>query len=319
MNEQNPREDKKIFTADEGGTLTRRDFIKGAAVAAGATAATAAALSPLSALEDFPSFEDFFRKHYKELSKEDLAVIMKRIETDVEKKTGVKAYVSDPKPIEGVEFAYALNLGRCIGCRKCVYACMKENNLSRDPEVQYIRVLKMKKGSIDVETSDHNYKKGTKEDDGFYYMPVQCHQCRKAPCVKVCPVGATWQEKDGVVVVDYDWCIGCRYCEAACPYFARRFNWKAPTIADSEINPNMGYLSNRPRKKGVVEKCHFCLQRTRKGRYPACVEVCPTGSRKFGNILNPNSEVSKVLKTKRVYILKEELGTLPRFYYYFDK
>jgi molybdopterin-containing oxidoreductase family iron-sulfur binding subunit len=80
----------------------------------------------------------------------------------------------------------------------------------------------------------------------------------------------------------------------------------------------MSYLGNRPRHKGVMEKCHFCIQRTRAGRYPACLEVCPTGSRKFGNILDPNSEVSVILKTKRVFVLKEEVGTLPRFFYYFD-
>ena len=81
---------------------------------------------------------------------------------------------------------------------------------------------------------------------------------------------------------------------------------------------NMAYLGNRPRQKGVMEKCHFCIQRTRAGLYPACLEVCPTGARKFGNILDPNSEVSYILKNKRVFVLKEEVGTLPRFFYYFD-
>jgi molybdopterin-containing oxidoreductase family iron-sulfur binding subunit len=136
--------------------------------------------------------------------------------------------------------------------------------------------------------------------------------------VKVCPVDATWQESDGITVIDYDWCIGCRYCEAACPYFARRFNFATPSLPKEQLNPNMAYLGNRPRHKGVMEKCHFCIQRTREGRYPACLEVCPTGARKFGNILDPASEVSYILKNKRVFVLKEEVGTLPRFFYYFD-
>ncbi|MBI5201606.1 MAG: 4Fe-4S ferredoxin, partial [Elusimicrobia bacterium] len=89
-------------------------------------------------------------------------------------------------------------------------------------------------------------------------------------------------------------------------------------IPKAELNPEMGLLSNRPRPKGVVEKCHWCLHRTRNGRYPACVEACPTGSRKFGNLLDPESEVAQIIKTKRVYVLKEEVGTLPRFYYYFN-
>ena len=185
--------------------------------------------------------------------------------------------------------------------------------------MQYIRVLELPKGTLDVDQSDHYYDGKTVPHDGMYYMPVQCHQCADAPCVKVCPVEATWTEPDGITVVDYDWCIGCRYCEAACPYWARRFNFSQPEIPKDQINPNMGYLSNRIRHKGVMEKCTFCLHRTREGRMPACLEACPTGARKFGNILDPNSEVSQILKSKRVFILKEEAGTHPRFFYYFDE
>ncbi len=299
-------------------TVSRSDFLSAGFAALGAVGATAAALSPLAEIEEGPSFDKFFQKHYKELSKEDMAGILERTRKEVKEKYGVDAKVSDPQPMEGVEFAYALNIGRCVGCRKCVYACMKENNQSRDPQAAYIRVMKMEKGSIDVESSDLRYEDETVPSKDHYYMPVQCHQCKNAPCVKACPVGATWQEKDGIVAIDYDWCIGCRYCMAACPYGARVFNFSEPTLPSEEVNPDMSYLGNRPRPKGVVEKCHFCMQRTRKGKYPACVEVCPTGSRKFGNILDPESDVSQILKNKRVYIFKEEVGTLPRFYYYFD-
>jgi molybdopterin-containing oxidoreductase family iron-sulfur binding subunit len=221
--------------------------------------------------------------------------------------------------MDGVQFVYCLNLTRCIGCRKCVHACVAENNQSRTPEIQYIRVLKMPDGSLDIYKAEHNYDPAMVPEKGFFYMPVQCQQCEHPPCVKVCPVHATWQETDGITVIDYDWCIGCRYCEAACPYWARRFNWTKPEIPKDRINPEMSYLGNRPRRQGVMEKCHFCIQRTRAGRYPACVEVCPAGARKFGNILDLKSEVSYILKNKRVYIqLKEELGTSPRFFYYFD-
>jgi Fe-S-cluster-containing dehydrogenase component len=106
-------------------------------------------------------------------------------------------------------------------------------------------------------------------------MPVQCQQCDKPPCVSVCPVEATWKESDGIVVVDYNWCIGCRYCEAACPYHARRFNWTKPEVPAAEINPDQGYLSNRLRPQGVMEKCTFCLHRSRQGKLPACLEACP--------------------------------------------
>jgi molybdopterin-containing oxidoreductase family iron-sulfur binding subunit len=196
---------------------------------------------------------------------------------------------------------------------------VKENNQSRAPEIQYIRVLEMEKGSIDVETSEHHFEPASVPHPDKYYMPVQCHQCSKPPCVKVCPVEATWQEPDGITVIDYDWCIGCRYCEAACPYWARRFNFAEPQVPEEQLNPHVGYLSNRPRRKGVMEKCTFCLHRTRVGRLPACLEVCPTGSRKFGNVLDPNSDVAYILKHKRVYVFKEDVGTVPRFFYFFDE
>ena len=301
--------------------LSRRDFITGMAVTVAAAGAGAAALSPLIKAEEVPSLDDFLQQHYQRLTLDQKKVIFARLESEINSTYGVKATVGDPQPLDGVVYGYALNIGRCIGCRKCVYACMKENNLSREPQIQYIRVLKMKKEGqgIDLETSVHNYPQEEAGDPNYYYMPVQCQQCSSPPCVKVCPVKATWQEKDGIVVVDYNWCIGCRYCEAACPYHARRFNFAKPRVPGGELNPNMGYLSNRPRYVGVMEKCTFCLQLTRTGRYPACAEVCPTGARKFGNLKDPDSEVRKIIEKERVYVLKQDLGTVPKFYYVFAK
>lgn len=300
-----------------GPGMNRRSFLR-ATVAVASGLAAVAALAPLRELKNFTSVEEFLQKHYAELTPEEMARVLKRIENEVEKQYGLRPHVRDYKPMNGVEFVYCLNLTRCIGCRKCVHACVAENNQSRSPEIQYIRVLKMPNGTFDTERAEHNYAPDLVPEPGFYYMPVQCHQCKNPPCVKVCPVKATWKDEDGIVVIDYDWCIGCRYCEAACPYWARRFNWTKPEIPKERLNPEMSYLGNRPRRQGVMEKCHFCIQRTRVGRYPACVEVCPAGARKFGNILDPNSEVSNILQTRRVFVLKEEVGTLPRFFYYFE-
>ena len=313
-------------SADSGEppAMSRRSFLRNSTVMAAGVAAMAAGLAPLRRLEDFGSVDEFLQTHYTELSPEQMQVVLKRMESEVTRQYGVRPHIKDYKPMNGVEFVYALNLTRCNGCRKCVHACLAENNQSRDPEMEYIRVLKMPNGTFDMEKGDHNYAaEATPAPDsvpepGFFYLPVQCHQCKNPPCVKVCPVNATWQEADGITVIDYNWCIGCRYCEAACPYFARRFNFTEPNLPAEQINTNMSYLGNRPRHKGVMEKCHFCIQRTRAGRYPACLEACPTGARKFGNILDPNSEVSYILKHKRVFVLKEEVGTLPRFFYYFD-
>ncbi len=312
-----PTDPLAAAAADAG--MSRRSFLRTSAVLATGLAAVAASLKPLFEMEDITSAEQFMQKYYKELTPEDMKKVLARVEREVEKQYGIRPHVRDLKPMDGVEFAYALNLSRCIGCRKCVHACVAENNQSRNPEIQYIRVLKMPHGTFDVEKGDHYYATEKVPEKGFFYMPIQCQQCHNPPCVKVCPVHATWQETDGITVIDYDWCIGCRYCEAACPYWARRFNFTKPSIPADRINPNMSYLGNRPRRQGVMEKCHFCVQRTRDGRYPACLEVCPTGSRKFGNILDPESEISQILRTKRVFMqLKEDVGTNPRFFYYFD-
>jgi molybdopterin-containing oxidoreductase family iron-sulfur binding subunit len=300
-------------------SLSRRSFLRTSAVLASGIAALAASFAPLRELSDYTSVENFLQKHYKELTPEEMQKVLDRIAREVEQQYQIRPHVRDYKPMDGVEFVYCLNLTRCIGCRKCVHACVQENNQSRNPEIQYIRVLKMPHGSLDMEKGDHNYAPPVVPEKGFFYMPVQCQQCKNPPCVKVCPVKATWQEPDGITVIDYDWCIGCRYCEAACPYFARRFNWTKPSVPKERLNPEMSYLGNRPRRQGVMEKCHFCVQRTRAGKYPACLEVCPAGARKFGNVLDSDSEVSYILRTKRVFIqLKEELGTSPRFFYYFD-
>jgi Fe-S-cluster-containing dehydrogenase component len=301
--------------------VPRRSFLRTGAAALSGLAALAAALSPLRELAavDVPDIDGFLQKHYKEMSPAEMEEALERIRSKVAERFGVRPELRDMRPADGVEFAYALNLSRCIGCRKCVHACVAENNQSRSPEIQYIRVIEMPRGTMDVERGDHHYDRPSVPDENHFYMPVQCHQCANPPCVKVCPVEATWQEPDGITVIDYDWCIGCRYCEAACPYWARRFNFAEPSLPKEQLNPTMSYLSNRPRERGVMEKCHFCLHRTRAGRMPACAEICPTGARKFGNLLDPASEVSQILRTKRVFVLKEDVGTLPRFFYYFDE
>jgi len=299
--------------------LTRRSFLKAGIAATAFSASGALVLSPLARLDQPLSMNEFLQQHYERLTPEQMEKILERIEAEIERDYGVAVEVRDIRPRPGVQFAYALNIGRCIGCRRCVYACMHENNQSRDPQIQYIRVLELEQGSLDIEKANHYYDPETVPQRGKFYMPVQCHQCENAPCTKACPVKATWKEPDGIVVVDYNWCIGCRYCMAACPYWARRFNFAKPTISKEEINREMDYLGNRIRPRGVVEKCTFCLRRTRQGMLPACAEVCPTGSRIFGNVLEPGNPISYVLENKRVYVLKEDLKTIPRFYYFFEK
>jgi len=297
---------------------SRRTALKAGAATLGA-AAFARALAPLTEWAKDQSVDDFLQKHYKELGPAEMRAVLDRYTAEARKRTGREDIrINDTKAIPGVQFGYALNLSLCIGCRKCAEACHKENNHDRPSHNSYIRVLEMKQGSFNLEEGNATYEHPVPAP-GKFYMPVQCHHCENAPCTKVCPVEATWTDPDGIVVVDYNWCIGCRYCEAACPYHARRFNWAEPVVPKEEINPDQEYLSNRIRPQGVMEKCTFCLHRTRNGRLPACLEACPTGARVFGNLLDPDSEISWVLANKRVFVLKEELGTRPRFFYFFDK
>jgi Fe-S-cluster-containing dehydrogenase component len=257
-------------------------------------------------------------KRLYEVPKANLRKAVEDMERQYSAQYGTKVTVSDTAAQPGVQFAYGLDISRCIGCRRCVYACVEENNQSRDPQVQWIRVLSMdKEKGIDFSHADAYYNPETVPEEGHFYVPVACQQCENPPCTKVCPTGATWKEPDGIVVIDYDWCIGCRYCMAACPYGARHFNWSEPSIPKDQINTNMHYLGNRPRPKGVVEKCTFCIQRVRAGRYPACVEVCPVGARKFGNLLDKDSEIRYIIEHKRVLVLKQELNTVPRFFYFY--
>ena len=144
-------------------------------------------------------------------------------------------------PMDGVVYGYGLDISRCIGCRRCVYACVEENNQSRDPQIHWIRVLEFEREAairgIDLEDGEPYYDHETVPAEGKFYLPVACMHCEDSPCTAVCPTGATWQEPDGIVVIDYDWCIGCRYCIASCPYGARHFNWGEPNVPAERDQP----------------------------------------------------------------------------------
>ena len=284
----------------------------------------AAACSPLGAatppdLRERAQLEwqEYIKKHYRYMTEEERAATIARLERLAKLRRGEDVMIQSTGAQPGVLFGYAFNISKCKGFRECVKACINENNLDRRAETQYIRIFEMENGVVDFEGADATFEHEVPAE-GHFYLGTQCFQCENPPCVRVCPVGATWREPDGIVVIDYDWCIGCRYCMAACPYWARRFNWSAPEVPAEELNPNQHYLGNRARKVGVVEKCTFCIHRTRQGRLPACAEACPTGARVFGNLLDPNSEIRWVLANKRVFRLKEELKTEPRFWYFTD-
>jgi molybdopterin-containing oxidoreductase family iron-sulfur binding subunit len=333
----------------------RREFLKyvctSSAAALVAAPGAAEAVVNASNPDADTTVAEYFQGHFLLMSDEEKRLALERLEKRYTAKYGKKTTVSDAPAPKDVLFAYALDISKCIGCRRCVHACVKENNQSRhDPEVQWIQVMKIPKGNISftvdqldkgypeksrfgdygvqvggnayktaglsTEDAQNYYPDETVPDKDFFYMPVQCQQCEKPPCVKACPVRATFRDHAGVVLIDYNWCIGCRMCQLACPYHARRFNWGEPNLPPEELNPKTHYFGNRPRMRGVMEKCTFCAQRTREGRDPACLEACPVGARKFSNLLDPESDVRKILATKRVFRFREEFGTYPKFFYY---
>ncbi len=207
------------------------------------------------------------------------------------------------------KWAMVIDVKACIGCRRCVYACVKENNIGRNSGFTYIQVLEMQPGAIDTEHSKLDYEEAGRPDK--WYLPMQCMHCAKPTCVYGCPVKATWRDPDGIVVIDYDKCIACRNCMVTCPYDARHFNWAHPKVPKGEINKAVPLEE----KTGTVEKCTFCVHRVRNGKTTTCTEACPVGARTFGDLSDPESEVSILLKTRRVFRIKEKLGNEPMIWY----
>jgi len=299
---------------------TRRSFMKKLSVAAAASSAglvTGGCVSLEKSEEMGLKWEEYFKKNYRLMTQEEKDETVARLVKLSKIKGNGDIQMSNQEPQENVLFGYAFNISRCKGYMDCVEACVKENNLDRKAKTQYIRLFEMDPGQLDPTTGDGKYHHEVPVKNKFY-MGVQCYHCENSPCTKACPTKATWREPDGIIVVDYDWCIGCRYCLAACPYWGRRFNWGEPEVPKEEMTRKQHYLGNRMRMKGVMEKCTFCIQRTRQGKLPACAEACPTGSRVFGNLLDPDSEIRFVLKHKKVFRFKEELGTDPKFWYFID-
>ena len=263
------------------------------------------------------AWREYIKGNYRFMTDQERIDTIARLERLAKIQRGADVTIQATPAQPGVVFGYAFNISKCKGFRNCIQACINENNLDRRAGTQYIRIFEMEDGEVNLDQADATFQHEVPAE-GHFYMGTQCFQCADPPCTRVCPVGATWQEPDGITVIDYDWCIGCRYCMAACPYWARRFNWSAPDVPVAEVNSNQHYLGNRGRKQGVVEKCTFCIHRARQGRLPACVEACPTGARVFGNLLDPDSEIRWVLANKRVFRLKEDLKTEPRFWYFTD-
>jgi Fe-S-cluster-containing dehydrogenase component len=220
-----------------------------------------------------------------------------------------------------------IDLDKCVGCQACTAACRMENNtaIAGPDQADRGRAILWNEVIPSVEGEYPNVK--------MRFIPRPCMHCDDPACIKVCPVQATYKNADGTVIVDYERCIGCRFCTVACPYTARYFNWyepQWPTELRAHLNPDSRVA---PRPKGVVEKCTFCIQRLFRAQQaakdagrvflasdyaPACVETCTGRARYFGDLDDPSSLVAQFAKSPRAYRLLEELGTHPKVIYLRD-
>lgn len=217
------------------------------------------------------------------------------------------ASAASRRTTSNVRWGFLVDTFKCIGCGFCVRACKIENEIPYDASVtrtwveRYVMtsdgtvIADSPKGGRDGFTSQKVQDRIIKPNDirKAFFVPKLCNQCENPPCVQVCPVGATYQTGDGVVLVDREWCIGCGYCIMACPYGVRFFH---PVYR-------------------VAEKCTFCYHRITKGMNTACVDACPTGARKIGDLKDVNDPVANLIATSRVTVLKDEYGTKPKVYY----
>jgi Fe-S-cluster-containing dehydrogenase component len=225
------------------------------------------------------------------------------------------------------KYAMVVDLDRCQGCRACMEACKVENNTMQGHFWMYV----------------FRFVEGKYPETEMSFLPRPCQHCDNAPCVKVCPVGARFKREDGLVLTDPDRCIGCRYCELACPYSVNYFNWQKPEKGQYDIvdwqdpdlqsatgglvppyrNPDLDGLYGDEQRmtaggahaKGIVEKCTFCVHRVENGLDPACVATCPTDALVFGDTDDASSPISLYLKEKRTWQLLDEAGTNPSVYY----
>lgn len=193
--------------------------------------------------------------------------------------------------------------------KKAVAACHLTHNVPQFPdkkdEIKWIWLTNFENAFPE---NPNLYRDKQTEDN---QLLIFCNHCDEPPCVRVCPTKATFRNKDGIVIMDYHRCIGCRFCMAACPYGSRSFNWRNPEAFVKELNKDF------PRRtRGVVEKCNFCAERIGMGRQPACVEACgESKAMVFGNLLDPNSEIRKMLRENHTVQRNTSLGTIPSVFY----
>jgi Fe-S-cluster-containing dehydrogenase component len=219
---------------------------------------------------------------------------------------------ASPQALTASRWAMVIDLNKCAqekGCQKCIDACNTAHNVPQSDTHSH-RIQWIWKAPFEnaFPSAENEYQTAVLKNTPVLLL---CNHCDNPPCVRVCPTKATWKrEEDGIVMMDWHRCIGCRYCMAACPYGSRSFNWTDPRLQLPQLNPDFP-----TRTKGVVEKCNFCDERLAKGELPACVLACPQQALTFGDLDDANSKVRLLLRSRYAIRRKPELGTKPEVFY----
>jgi Fe-S-cluster-containing dehydrogenase component len=200
---------------------------------------------------------------------------------------------------KAMRYGMVIDLKRCVGCNACTLACRAEKGTP--PGILYQRVDK--------------YEVGKYPSARMQFRPIPCMHCAEPACLDVCPTGATYKREDGIVLVDHNKCMGCRYCVLACPYEARQSLRRIEHYFGPDTKTPYETVKQEDLAKGTAVKCDFCVARLEKGQLPACVATCPAQARYFGDLEDPQSEVSTLIASCRGALLKEDLGTRPSVYY----
>lgn len=287
--------------------LSRKDFVRGAAVATIGAVGVTAAINKIKwgIPHKDPQGEETVR-HFPQMKtvprEGDKIDPLIRMQDELRRALA--------KPLEKRKWMMVIDTRKCVGCHACTVACIAENKLP--PAVVYRPVLKTEFGKY--------------PNLALRFTPRPCMQCDKPPCVPVCPVNATWKRADGIVAIDYDQCIGCGYCVTACPYNARtrdlgeHYTDNTPAVQPYEKQPNHEYgkswnRENHASPVGNARKCQFCVHRLEKGELPQCVTTCISRANYFGDANDPDSLVVQKAASSNSMKLLEEKGTKPQVVY----
>ncbi|MDM8003604.1 MAG: 4Fe-4S dicluster domain-containing protein [Bacteroidota bacterium] len=302
MSRDNKEEGNRSDDLDRTIENSRRDFLRKVTLAGAVTVTGAAAIYSGHRFEKAKH-----REGYVKVLTEDNRLVEIPVEQMRDLKPDLKMLQSQGREgIAGRRWVMVIDLSKCRNARKCVEACQSAHHLR--PYEYHINTLVMQE-SVNTPA---------------YFMPKPCQHCDNPPCVSVCPVDATFKRQDGIVLIDNERCIGCRFCMAACPYSARMFHWQEPSQSEKDKGSEYNVELNVPQKKGTISKCLFSADRLREGMLPYCVSACPNGVFYFGDqnedaVTNGTTKqtvrFSELIEKNGGYRLMPELGTQPRVYY----